>query len=230
MRVEGVGEPGAEWDAFVESTPGAALSHAAAWARVVREAYGLEPCYLAARDGSRALAGVLPLVRFRSLGGRRELVSMPFLDTGGILARSEDAATALLDAALRLTREARAQVLELRQPEPLRSLPSPSPPESQNRSNLVLPLEQEEEAQWKVLGAKVRNQTRKAEREGLCIAAGDPEQLAREFYQPFSVNMRDLGSPVHDHPGFRGAHAGGTQRKQVHSDLRDREHGRSQAR
>jgi FemAB-related protein (PEP-CTERM system-associated) len=205
MRVERVHEPGAEWDAFVESTPGAALSHAAAWAQVLRAAYGLEPCYLAARHGSGALAGVLPLVRFRSLGGRRELVSMPFLDTGGILARSGDAATALLDAALRLTRETRARVLELRQPEPLHALPSPSSLEPAYRSNLVLPLQQAEEAQWKEIGAKVRNQTRKAEREGLRIAAGDPSQLAREFYQPFSVNMRDLGSPVHAERFYRMA-------------------------
>ena len=205
MRVEDVHEPGAEWDAFVESTAGAALSHAAAWARVVREAYGLDTSYLAARDDSGALAGVLPLVRFRSLGGQRALVSMPFLDTGGILAQSEDAATALLARALRLTRAAGARALELRQPEPLRWLPSLTPSKPAVRSNLVLPLEQGEEAQWRALPAKVRNQTRKAEREGLSIAAGDPDQLAREFYRPLSVNMRDLGSPVHAEGFYRAA-------------------------
>ena len=117
------------------------LGHAAAWARVVREAYGLDPCYLAARDGSGMLAGILPLVRFRSLGGQRALVSMPFLDTGGILARSDDAATALLARALHLTREAGARALELRQSEPLRTLPTPNPATPVVRSNLVLPLE-----------------------------------------------------------------------------------------
>jgi FemAB-related protein (PEP-CTERM system-associated) len=205
MRVDEVHEPGAEWDAFVESTPGAALSHAAAWARVMSDAYGLESCYLAARDPSGALAGVLPLVRFRSLRGRLELISMPFLDTGGILARSEEAATALVEGALRLTRETGAQALELRQPEPLRPLlPAPSP-ESETRRNLVLRLEEEEDAQWKALKAKVRNQTRKAEREGLSIAAGDASQLASQFYQPFSMNMRDLGSPVHAEGFYRAA-------------------------
>ena len=36
MRVERVAEPGAEWDAFAESTPGGGLGHAAAWHRVLR--------------------------------------------------------------------------------------------------------------------------------------------------------------------------------------------------
>ena len=205
MQVEDVREPGAEWDAFVESTAGAMLGHAAAWARVVREAYGLDPCYLAARDGGGALAGILPLVRFRSLGGQRALVSMPFLDTGGILARSDDAATALLARALHLTREAGARALELRQSEPLRTLPTPNPTTPVVRSNLVLPLEPGEDEQWKALPAKVRNQTRKAEREGLSIATGDSDQLVGEFYRPFSVNMRDLGSPVHAEGFYRAA-------------------------
>jgi predicted N-acyltransferase len=51
----------------------------------------------------------------------------------------------------------------------------------------------------------VRNQTRKAESEGLRIAAGDTGQLAKEFYQPFSVNMRDLGSPLHPEGFYRAA-------------------------
>ena len=82
MRLEQVREPGTEWDAFVAATPGGALGHASAWAHVLREAYGLTPHYLAARDARGALAGVLPLICLRTLRGRRELVSMPFLDTG----------------------------------------------------------------------------------------------------------------------------------------------------
>jgi lipid II:glycine glycyltransferase (peptidoglycan interpeptide bridge formation enzyme) len=69
----------------------------------------------------------------------------------------------------------------------------------------VLPLEDGEEAQWKAIGAKVRNQTRKAEREGLRIAEGDADQLVGQFYQPFATNMRDLGSPVHAEGFYRAA-------------------------
>jgi lipid II:glycine glycyltransferase (peptidoglycan interpeptide bridge formation enzyme) len=65
------------------------------------------------------------------------------------------------------------------------------------RVDLVLPLEADEEAQWKAFSTKRRTQLRKVEREGLRIADGSPEELSGLFYQPFQVNMRDLGSPVH---------------------------------
>src|SRR5262245_51889650 len=99
MQLEQIDDPGAEWDAFVEQTPGAALGHASTWACILRDAYGLAPHYLAARNPSGALAGVLPLVCFRTLRGRRELVSLPFLDTGGILAADASAERTLLAGA-----------------------------------------------------------------------------------------------------------------------------------
>ena len=44
----------------------------------------------------------------------------------------------------------------------------------------------------------MRNQTRKAERSGLTTAHPEaPRGLVGRFYEPFAINMRDLGSPVH---------------------------------
>jgi FemAB-related protein (PEP-CTERM system-associated) len=202
MRVERVASPGAEWDAFALAAPGVTLGHAAAWHTVLREAYRLAPEYLASRAPDGALAGILPLVSFRDLRGRRELVSLPFLDSAGILARSPEAERALLDAALARARELGATHLDLRQPAPLATAP---PPGELSRVDLVLPLAASEEAQWQALPGKVRNQTRKAEREGLRIAEGAPAELLHDFYTPFLVNMRDLGSPVHARGFFAAA-------------------------
>jgi len=195
MRLEQVDDPGTEWDGFVAATPGGALGHASAWARILSEAYGLAPHYLAARDARGALAGVLPLVCLRTLRGRRELVSLPFLDTGGILAADADAERTLLAGARELLSELGAHALELRQLAPLRDGTAVPP---QSRVDLVLPLEADEQGQWKALGTKVRNQTRKAGQSGLTAA---PPGAARDrvagFFAPFAENMRDLGSPPH---------------------------------
>jgi len=169
MRVAVIADPGPEWDAFVEAEPAGQLGHASAWARVVREAYGLKPVYLEARSEQGAIAGILPLVRFRGLSANLELVSMPFLDSGGILARDPAAERALLDAALELVREQRASALELREIAAEGEIDGVEGPE-QTRVDLVLALESDEDAQWQALRAKVRNQTRKAENEGLSIA------------------------------------------------------------
>ena len=220
MRVERIAEPGAEWDAFAEATPGGGLGHAAAWHRVLREGYRLAPEYLAARDTAGGLAGILPLVPFRGLLGRLELVSLPFLDTAGVLAASPSAESALRDAALARAREIGAQALELRQQAPLLAGP---PPGAMHRVDLALALEASEEAQWKALPAKVRNQTRKAEREGLRLAAGSPEQLLDGFYTPFLRNMRDLGSPVHARRFFGAAAAAfGPRLRFVNTSLGER--------
>ena len=199
MHVQAVADPRQEWDEFARATPGYVLGHAAAWSRVLRDAYGLKPCYLAARDARGMLAGVLPLVQFRTLRGRRELVSLPYLDHAGILAATPEAGRALLDAALALARKGGARALDLRQPTPSAILPGVAGAE---RIDLILPLEPDEERQWKALRAKVRNQTRKAEREGLEIAGGEAESLLAGFYGPFRENMRDLGSPVHSQRFF----------------------------
>jgi FemAB-related protein (PEP-CTERM system-associated) len=195
MQLEQVREPGTEWDAFVAATPGSALGHAAAWAQILRVAYGLAPHYLAARDANGALAGVLPLVCFRTLRGHRELVSLPFLDTGGVLASDALAERTLLEGARELMRELGARALELRQLCPLRE--GPAAPE-QSRVDLVMQLDAGEEAQWKALGSKVRNQTRKASQSGLVPAtSGTARERVGGFFAPFAINMRDLGSPPH---------------------------------
>ncbi len=200
MKLEEVGEPGAEWNAFVEGEPEATLAHHAAWSAVMREAYGVEPHYLAVRAEEGGLAGVLPLFRVPTLRGV-ELVSMPYLDTGGILARDATAAAALRDAALKLAARCGARALELRQLHPVAGL-APGP--AVDRVNLALRLAPEEDALWRALPAKVRNQTRKARREGLTPWLAGAE-ACDAFYATFRENMRDLGSPVHDRAFYRAA-------------------------
>ena len=49
---------------------------------------------------------------------------------------------------------------------------------------------------WKDTDRKVRNQVRKAQKEGLVVQEGG-EELVDDFYSVFSRNMRDLGTPVY---------------------------------
>jgi serine/alanine adding enzyme len=59
-----------------------------------------------------------------------------------------------------------------------------------------------ERTMWEGLDRKVRNQIRKAEKSGLTAHVGG-EELLDEFYQVFSENMRDLGTPVMSRTFFR---------------------------
>lgn len=196
MRVDLVEHPGEDWDRFAEAHPDGRLGHASAWAGILAAAYGLEPRYLAARSREGDLVGLLPLVAFRSRpGARPRLISLPFLDSAGILASDAETEQALFERARGLMTEGGFAGLELRDFSP--GTGAPDPDQSMDRVNLVLPLKTSEESQWTALSAKVRNQCRKAEREGLTLRTGDPAALRTDFLLPYRINMRDLGSPPH---------------------------------
>lgn len=202
MKIENVNRPGPEWDEFAEARPEAVLGHARAWAEVARASYGLEPRYLCARDDAGNYCGVLPLQVFRGRpAGPARLISLPFLDSAGPLARDPAVAQALLAAASGLCAAEGYGGVEIRTNEGAR--PVGSAPGVMDRVNLVLRLESDPEKQWDLLRAKVRNQCRKAEREGLALAPRHATGLLEEVYRIFEINMRDLGSPVHSLGFFR---------------------------
>ena len=185
--------PGGElaWDEYVSQCPDAGLYHRYGWGRVVERSYGHAPFYLWARDEG-GVRGILPLMLFRGALGGRTLVSLPFLDEGGLCADGEAARAALWEAALDTARRERAGAVELRQRTPSGLPLSPLG----SKVTVMLPLGSDPEVMWKRLDAKVRNQVRKAMSSGLAPSWCGIEALD-DFYDVFAHNMRDLGSPVH---------------------------------
>ena len=190
------------WDRFVEQHSQATIGHLRGWGSVIQSAYGHETLSLAAlADGE--LVGVLPLVLVRSRLFGDRLVSMPFLDYGGLLVDTDaerdlgiDVTQALLDAAAAAGRVRRAASLGLRQFHPIAS----GDPVTTDRVTMLLPLSTAETA-WKALPSERRNRVRKGEKRGLTAVWGGAE-LLEGFYEVFAANMRDLGSPVHSRRFF----------------------------
>jgi FemAB-related protein (PEP-CTERM system-associated) len=179
------------WDEYVSRHPHAGIYHRAGWARVIERAYGHRPVYLWVREGEH-VRGVLPLVLFRGPLGGRSLVSLPFLDEGGLCADGDGARQILWTAARAAAREHGAGSIELRQRHPSGLGLSPL----HAKVTITLDLRGDAETVWKRIGAKVRNQVRKATSAGLASAWCGVEGLD-DFYRVFAENMRDLGSPVH---------------------------------
>jgi len=188
-----------DWDAFVDTMPNATLSHMRGWRKVIASAYGHHAFYLSAYQNGE-IAGILPLVHIRSRLFGNSLVSMPFQDYGGILAVNQEAFKALLNQALLLKKERAARMVELRYREEPPPFAASEGAAYGDKSTLILDISSGEENLWKSFSPKVRNQVRKAQKSGLAVQIGGAE-LLDEFYRPFAVNMRDLGSPVH-HPKF----------------------------
>jgi FemAB-related protein (PEP-CTERM system-associated) len=186
----------ARWDSFVAGQPAASYCHAFGWSNVVQRAYHKDVFFLHATAGQDWF-GVLPLVHLKGpLAGNR-LVSLPYLDQGGVLTSSGEAATALEQAAFDLAREIGATGLDFRGP----SRATPLAPEESRRFRFLLELEDSEEELWQAIGPKVRNQIRKSESSGLVSQKVASDRLD-DFYSIFARNMRDLGSPTHSRRFF----------------------------
>jgi FemAB-related protein (PEP-CTERM system-associated) len=99
---------------------------------------------------------------------------------------------ALLDAAIAVARAESLTHLELRHiDQKFGGLPS-----RRHKVGMTMPLLPTPDAQWQALDRKLRNQVRKAEKSGLSVMVGGASDVDG-FYDVFSRNMRDLGTPVY---------------------------------
>jgi serine/alanine adding enzyme len=178
-----------EWDAFAALQPGYTHFHRFRWRALIRQVFGHECTYLAARDSDETLVGILPLVRVRSLVFGHFLVSMPFLNYGGPLG-SAAAVRALVDAAALKAKREKAKLLELRS-----RIALDVPLDASHRKITVtrdLPASPEE--LFKQFDSKLRSQIRRPQKEGVTVEFG-AAQVA-PFFKVFAHHMRDLGTPA----------------------------------
>lgn len=182
----------AEWDLFVQASQGATAYHCFKWQMVIAKSFG-HPChYLAAIDSSGEWQGILPLVHMRSRIFGNFLVSLPFVNYGGLLCKNEAAAGLLLDEAEKIRRSCGATHVELRHVAPRPG----NLPTKQHKVTMVLDLVDDVDSQWKEFKSVIRNRVRRAEKGGLQFMMGHLE-LLDGFYEVFARNMRDLGTPVY---------------------------------
>jgi FemAB-related protein (PEP-CTERM system-associated) len=184
------------WDEYISQCPQASHCHLSGWRRVIERGYGHQSRYLWARENGE-VRGVLPLVSMRSFLVRRSLVSLPFLDDGGICADNEQVRSRLYHGTVRLYEHQKADFLDLRH----RYANNLSLPINGNKVMMILDLLANPDELWKHFDAKLRNQVRKAQKSGLTAFWSGKEGLT-DFYEVFTANMRDLGSPVHSRKFF----------------------------
>jgi serine/alanine adding enzyme len=180
------------WDRYVLSHPGGSGYHLMAWRRVMADAFAHETFYLMVTDEDQIVRGVLPLVFLSSRLFGRLLVSMPYVNYGGLLAHTIEAQDALLNSAVDLAKEQGATHIELRQSETLGF----GWPVKQHKVSMRLELPKHFETLWEGFPSKLRSQVRRARKAGMIVRFGG-EELLDDFYRLLARNMRDLGSPVH---------------------------------
>ncbi|HEY1379582.1 MAG TPA: FemAB family XrtA/PEP-CTERM system-associated protein [Gemmataceae bacterium] len=178
--------------AFATAGDRVPLSRHPGWLPVLEQGLGHTPFALEAVRGGRTV-GVMGLAFVRSVLFGRFLVSLPYLNTGGAVAADGRAAAALTDRAVELAEQLKVRYLELRHEW---ALDHPALGHSRtDKVHMRLELPATAGALWDQVNAKVRNQVRKGQKGGFTVHWGGAELLG-EFYDVFSRNMRDLGTPA----------------------------------
>jgi serine/alanine adding enzyme len=196
VRDLGEHDDGVAWNAFVSAATNAELYHDFRWRAVIGRVFGHQCRYLAAYDAVGAVRGVLPLVLLQSRLFGKFLVSMPFLNYGGLLASDLDARRLLLEAAVREAGQTGAGHVELRH-----RVIDLDWPKRTDKVAMVLDLPTSEEILFKTFPSKLRAQIRRPQKAGATVGFGGAE-LLDDFYAVFARNMRDLGTPVYPRAWF----------------------------
>lgn len=175
------------------SASGVNISHHPAWLTVLKDGLQHRPFLLEVeREGTTVGHLALSFVQSRLFG--RFLVSLPYLNSAGIRAADSQVAAKLVDRAVQIADELDVRYLELRHETHLEH-----PALTQQLTNKVhmrMNLPKSSDVLWDQLSAKVRNQVRKGRSHDLQVRWGGRELLG-DFYEVFSRNMRDLGTPVY---------------------------------
>ncbi len=186
-------ELAAQLEELVARQAPAPLSRHPGWLRVLADGLGHKPyCLIAVQDGEAC--GFLPLAHVSSVLFGSFLVSLPYLNYGGVVGDDEQVARSLIDRAVELADQLDVRYLELRDDRPI-AHPRLGDP-STEKVHMRLELPATAGALWDDLSSKVRNQVRKGTRSNLTVHWGAAE-LLDDFYGVFSRNMRDLGTPVY---------------------------------
>lgn len=180
-----------KWDDYVLNHSQSQQSHLYHWRQIIEKCFGHSTFYLIDEtDGT--IQGLCPLVLQKSSLFGTHLISLPYLNIAGILAEKESVREKLCEAALQLADEHSADYVELRH------LNSDLKEISffDHKVTFLLDLPKDPEILWAQLKDKVRNQIRKGEKEGLEFQCVDILTGLDSFYHLFSINMRNLGTPV----------------------------------
>jgi serine/alanine adding enzyme len=190
-----------EWRAYVENAPRASLYHRLEWRQIILQTFGHRAHYLIARQRG-VVRGVLPMIEMQSRLFGHFFVSLPFVNYGGILADAPEHEAALATAAIERAMRRGARHIELRHSVEAAGWSTANWKLRQHKAALIVPLDTDEATRWSNLSSRLRGKVRKAEKFGATFSVGDAN-LLEDFYRVYSLNMRNLGTPVYSPELFR---------------------------
>ncbi|MCB9059515.1 MAG: FemAB family PEP-CTERM system-associated protein [Calditrichae bacterium] len=199
MEIRSINEHDREnWNNYVNNHSDGSVAHMFEWHYIIKNSYGHE-CYYYVAVNENKILGIMPLVHIKSLVFGNQLVAVPFLTGGGILADNNDVFQKLADKAKDIMQDLNCNIIDLRSQKNLtkaESLQNFSIARYRNKVSMILTLPETDEELFKTFKYNLRRKINKPIKDGMKFQIGGIE-LLDDFYSVFTINMRDLGSPVH---------------------------------
>ena len=184
-------EGGQEWVNYLKSDAAADICQHFAWGHIFRETFGLDTILILYRDNGN-IKGGLPLVLFDQKITGRAMVSMPFLNYGGVLGLNDEIKMALADAGRQTLEKISADYLEMRHT--ARGIGTAADHTVQNRVTFRLDINRPTEEIFNKFKKQLRTRIRKAEKQRLEYYQG--QDRLDHFYHLFATAMTEHGTPV----------------------------------
>lgn len=171
------------------------IYHLPGWCKIIENRFNHKCYYFVALNDS-VIAGVLPIVRQKSILFGDNMISMPYLNYGGPLADNEDIDNQLMDHVNNMAKKINLNHVEYREIKKRDGYAV-----KENKISMMLGLTSEEEL-WSAIGSKRRAQVKRPLRMGVKSEQGKLN-LVDQFYAVLSANMRDLGTPFYTKKFFQ---------------------------
>ena len=185
-----------QWGAYLQKHQSTHHSFCWEWKDIIEKSFGHKPYYLI-KEGKEP-EGILPCFLVNGALFGKALISMPYLNSGGILADNENVKKEFIEYAKELSSELGAKYFEFRfdkEEASLKDLKSKT-----HKVSCILTLPKDAEELFKKFKPKLRSQIRRPTKSGIIAKVTSGNQIkAKElngFYSVFSEHMRDLGTPV----------------------------------
>lgn len=168
------------------------------WRKIIKKAFSHRPLYLILQNTHNEPEAVCPLFLVKSSLFGASLISLPYLNGGGILSKSDSATLKLLEEIHTLCKQYSCDYVELRSRLPISN--EISLPTRTHKAAMLLPLLQDPEEMFSIFPPKLRSQIRRPTKEGCYASIYRGSEIThaqiQSFYSVFSTHMRDLGTPV----------------------------------
>jgi FemAB-related protein (PEP-CTERM system-associated) len=185
------------WDDYVEQHEQGSIYQKSEWKRIIENHFGKKTFYIYTLNDEK-ISGVLPLVLFKSKLFGTFIISVPYVNYGGMLYSDVESEKLLLAEAEIIRKNTGADFVELRnltnQHEGLTL--------KTQKVTFFLDLPDTDEELFAGFKSKLRSQIRRPLKEEMYSKIGGLE-LLDAYYAIFCQNMRDLGTPVYSKDFFK---------------------------